>query len=54
MLASNTEKTIRKLMRLLGFSCSEDKELPFSTVYDLLGVRLDLRSKDFFLRPCCQ
>ena len=47
MLASNTEKTIRKLMRLLGFSCSEDKELPFSTVYDLLGVRLDLRSKDF-------
>ena len=32
MLASNTEKTIRKLMRLLGFSCSEDKELPFSAV----------------------
>eukprot|EP00439_Symbiodinium_sp_Y106_P021621 s7722_g2.t1 len=47
MLASNTEKTIRKLMRLLGFSCSEDKELPFSAVYDLLGVRLDLRSRDF-------
>ena len=42
MLAANTEKTIRKLMRLLGFSCSEDKELPFSTVYDLLGVRSDL------------
>ncbi|CAE7732569.1 unnamed protein product [Symbiodinium sp. CCMP2592] len=47
MLSSNTEKTIRKLMRLLGVTCSEDKELPFSSVADLLGVRLDLRAKDF-------
>ncbi|CAE7343255.1 unnamed protein product [Symbiodinium sp. CCMP2592] len=47
MLSANTEKTIRKLMRLLGVICSEDKELPFSSVADLLGVRLDLRAKDF-------
>ncbi|CAE7239575.1 unnamed protein product [Symbiodinium sp. CCMP2592] len=47
MLSANTEKTIRKLMRLLGVVCSEDKELPFSSVADLLGVRLDLRAKDF-------
>ncbi|CAE7235557.1 unnamed protein product [Symbiodinium sp. CCMP2592] len=39
MLSANTEKTIRKLMRLLGVICSEDKELPFSSVADLLGVR---------------
>ncbi|CAE7311815.1 unnamed protein product, partial [Symbiodinium sp. CCMP2592] len=37
MLSANTEKTIRKLMRLLGVICSEDKELPFSSVADLLG-----------------
>ncbi|CAE7660014.1 unnamed protein product [Symbiodinium sp. CCMP2592] len=47
MLSANTEKTIRKLMCLLGVICSEDKELPFSSVADLLGVRLDLRAKDF-------
>ncbi|CAE7321420.1 unnamed protein product [Symbiodinium sp. CCMP2592] len=47
MLSANTERTIRKLMRFLGVVCSEDKELPFSSVADLLGVRLDLRAKDF-------
>ncbi|CAE7775394.1 unnamed protein product, partial [Symbiodinium sp. CCMP2592] len=35
-----SDGTIRKLMRLLGVICSEDKELPFSSVADLLGVRL--------------
>ncbi|CAE7322130.1 unnamed protein product [Symbiodinium sp. CCMP2592] len=40
MLSANTEKTIRKLMCLLGVICSKDKELPFSSVADLLEVRL--------------
>ena len=41
-LAANTTSTLRALTSLLGFECSLDKELPFATEAEMLGVVLDL------------
>ena len=41
-LAANTTSTLRALTSLLGFECSFDKELPFATEAEMLGVVLDL------------
>ena len=42
VLADHTTAAIRTITGLLGFECSLDKELPFSTKTDVLGVTIDL------------
>ena len=41
-LTHSTEKSIRVVMDLLGFACSVEKEKPFDTKADMLGVTVDV------------
>ena len=40
-LADNSFSTFKAMMALLGFKLSEDKQLPYKTVTETLGVVLD-------------
>ena len=47
ILSDSSANTIRALMKILGFACSIDKELPFAPSAEMLGVVLDLGSASF-------
>ena len=42
VLSEHTTAAVRAMMSLLGFECSLEKELPFDTSTEMLGVVLDL------------